>query len=210
MNIQDFMVCIKNGQIPPSPPDGTTRSGNILNYDSEMWTLFLEARNECTEKGMWLIVDKIWTKILANWIKGRKIVEVMAGGGWVAKALSEHGVSIIATDNFSWIKHQHNNMVPVYPVKKVEAVRAAKTILAEVLLVSWPPYGDNRIVKVCEAWGSDRPIIYIGETGGGCNAPEEFFDNLQLIEVIPDIPLMSWYGIHDTILIGRYIRKELA
>ena len=79
-----------------------------------------------------------------------------------------------------------------------------RSIAADVLLVSWPPYEDDTIIKVCRTWGPNRPIIYIGEHDGGCNAPAEFFDHFQEIDNQPNIPLMSWDGIHDYVLIGFF------
>ena len=47
---------------------------------------------------MWSLVDSVWTRDLADWIDQRICLEVMAGASWLAKALSAHGSSLVATD----------------------------------------------------------------------------------------------------------------
>ena len=73
-----------------------------------------------------------------------------------------------------------------------------------ILVVSWPPYESNTIVEVCEEWGLERPIVYIGEDQGGCNAPDAFFDKFDKDEEAPHMPLLAWPGIHDYVAIGYW------
>lgn len=156
------------------------------------------------------MVDLHWTKVLADWIETRKVLEVMAGGGWIAKAMHKHGVEIIATDNFSWAGVQHKEQ-PVFPVECLGAIEAVeKYCVAEVLLISWPPYESRDIIDVCNAWRTKRPIIYIGEGYGGRNAPEEFFDHFKEIENTPSIPMQRWSGLNDYVEIGHWGKSAIA
>lgn len=206
MKIRDFIKCIKNRDIPPEPPDLTAESGSITDFmphNAKDLVLCYQARRQCLEVGMWSIVDKIWTKKLSDWIGRRKVLEVMAGGGWTAKALHEFGVNVVVTDDFSWTKSMHKGMKPVFTtMKKIDAVKAAKEIDADILLVSWPPHDDPTIIKVCNTWGTKRPIIYIGEPVGGCTAHSNFFIGFKPIKRCPAIPLMCWPGLHDFVDIG--------
>ena len=205
MDIDAFMHCIKHGKIPPSAPDGMDEHGWARPkwYDSDShrgWT----ARTECTERGMWAIVDRPLAQALATYIDGRQVLEIMAGAGWLAKALSDEGVSIIATDSQEW-DARHDKMARVYPVEQLEASEAiAHYPHAEVLIVSWPPYGEGAVVEAGQCWGSGRPIIYIGEGQGGCNAPDEWWDHFDH-DASVQIALMSWCGMHDHVWVGYWI-----
>lgn len=202
MNLKSYLTCIKNGQIPAEAPDGLTPGGygwNTLGME------YYEARSECTRRGLWMVIAQDWTKNLAQWIGSRKVIEVMAGGGWLAKALAEQGIDIVATDDYTW-DDRHKQMKRLYPVRKMTATRAAH-LPGDILLVSWPPYGDKAICRACKVWGSNRPILYLGEDKGGCNAPDLFFQNFQPIEH-PDFGLVSWDGIHDEIQIGYWRPAE--
>jgi len=203
ISLESFLTYIREYKIPPSPPEGSSSMGSIgVNYKETD-----NAREECTDRGMWAIVDKVWTKQLADWIGGRGVLEIMAGAGWLAKALSDYGVNIIATDSGGWDK-RHSKMKLLFPIEKLEGGQAIKKYQnAEILLVSWPPYGDHTICKICKEWGGLRPIIYIGEGYIGCNAPSEFFDNFASEKSI-NFSLMSWPTIHNCVSIGYYKNKN--
>ena len=197
IKIEKFIKYLKSGEIPPEPPVGTSLYGRKFSIETER-------RSEATERGMWAIVDKIWTKNLANWIGNKKCLEVMAGAGWLAKALNEYEIDIIATDNGEWDK-RHSKMIFVHNIEKLSGIKAVKKYSnRDILIVSWPPYEETEICQICKKWGSKKPIIYIGEGVEGCNAPNEFFNNFQKIDDPPEIPWMAWNGIHDSVIIGYY------
>jgi hypothetical protein len=208
MPLEDFMTCITNGDIPPEPPDG------LLTGDDGAWSPaldaaqtygdFLRARTACLEQGMWAIVDRRWTAELAQWLGARRVLEIMAGRGWLAKALTLHGIQVSASDDGSWAGRQAS-LTPLCEVQPLDALAAVYTLgeQAEVLLVSWPPAGDPALCQVAAAWGGDRPIVYLGEGRGGRNAPAAFFDALPLVEAL-EFSLPSWYGFHDAVWIGHY------
>ena len=199
MHIDTFLRYVNRGLIPPESPDGLDEHGH------SMLTRNYKARDSCTARGMWAIVTLAWTERLAEWIEGRNVLEIMAGAGWLAKAFNHYGVDVKATDNGDW-DDRHDKMKMVYPVEKFEASKAVEKYneWADVLVVSWPPYGEQAICDACDAWGSERPIVYIGESDGGCNAPDEFWKRFRESQDAPSVPLMSWSGVHDRVFIGRY------
>jgi hypothetical protein len=204
---------IKKGTIPmKAPPEvkgfllrGVKRTS--IDYDKPLGAAepYRNFRDECTDHGMWTVVDMTWTQKLAREIKDRSVLEIMAGGGHLAKALSAHGVDIIATDNFSWAPKRHKHP-PVHPVEKMDARKAVKKYPRDILLVSWPPYEDDTICEACDLWGTEKLIIYIGEGDGGCNATDEFFELFDIIHEKLHLP--QWEHIHDIILIGQWTRKK--
>ena len=195
MRLENFLSCVERGEIPDESPDGLDTYGHI----TMPYVSYSEARSVCTKHGMWAIVTKALARHLASWIGDRTVLEIMSGPGWLAKALHESGVQIGATDNGSW--NTRHSLAPIlFPVMQMDCVEAVRTIAADVLLVSWPPYDDDAICHAAELWG--KPIIYIGEDYGGCNAPDEFFNRFSCER--SDIPLFSWPGLHDGIYIGYY------
>lgn len=191
LSTTEFIEYLDKGEIPPSPP--------IL--DRRRLEDF-QARGAATKRGMWALVYKDFARELAAWIGDRKVLEVMAGRGWLAKALSDEGIEIVATDDNSW-DNRHSKAAPVFPVRPIDAVEAVLEVEADVLIMSWPPYGDEIATRVLEAWGESGPIVYIGEGYGGCNAPDSFFQRWRSLSVV--IPLASWDGLHDGVDIGYYV-----
>jgi len=62
----------------------------------------------------------------------------------------------------------------------VEKIEYGKNV--DVLIMSWPPYTDEVVVKVLRKMREVNPsciMVYIGEKEGGCNASEEFFPFLK-------------------------------
>jgi len=210
MHLDDFLELIYAGEIPPEPPTFLDQHGHcnaLYRAEKHIYMDYMVARSSCTERGMWAIVTMDWTAQLAEWIGNRKVLEIMAGRGWLAKALSAHGVDIVATDNNSWDeRHSKSKCIwPVVPMGALEAVEHADDFDADILIVSWPPYGDDTVCTACDAWKIEKPIVYIGEGDGGCNAPDRFWQHFEMLDDAPDIPLMSWDGIHDHIFIGHYV-----
>jgi hypothetical protein len=184
-----FITCLIKGEIPEAPPEA------LDGY---------EYRKIATERNMWAIVTQDWVKELAEWIGDQTVLEIMSGAGWLAKALYSEGIKILATDNYSW---KHYNKKLVFDVKVLDGISAVKDFKNQynLLLVSWPPYDKDQICRICEEWGEEKPIIYIGEHEGGCNAVDEFFQHFDFFETF-DIP--QWFGMHDELMIGYY-KKEV-
>ena len=187
---KQFLATVQDGEIP-----------ELFNVSPSEWQENHILRRELTKIGMWAIVDKSWTKHLADdEIKGRKCLEVMAGNGYLSKALSEHGVDIIATDDKSWDGMNHD----VFDVEKLSGVESIEKYgdNCDILIVSWPPYEDPEINEICRKWGKDKRIIFIGEGCGGCTADDTFFDNFEYEDSSVDLP--SYWGINDYIFVGYY------
>ena len=198
MRLEDYVAHVEGGRIPPGPPYVLTfhgQGGHGIEY--------YEARETCIKRGMWSVVDLRWTRTLAKWIGDRKVLEIMSGPGWLAKALMFHGVDVVATDNGSW-SERHSKAAPLCVVLPMDAVEAVEKLGPEmdVLLVSWPPYEETDVCRALEKWG-DKPVIYIGEGEGGCGPPGEFWSHFEKTDA-PEFPMVSWYGLHDYVQIGTY------
>lgn len=202
-----FVEDVEAGVVPDCFP-------SISWMDHDALSDCMEGRRKCTRLGMWAIVDMSWTAKLAEFIGERKVLEIMAGAGWLAKALESHGVDIVATDSGTWAKvsstgySRHSTQAggkAIYPVLEVEAVDAIESVMADILIVSWPPLGDTRILKALDAWGEERPVIYIGEGFEGCCACDEFFKRFIEGNSI-HIKMPKWDCIHDYLSVGRWTK----
>jgi hypothetical protein len=195
--IHKFLIYLEKNQIPPAPPECASPGGHDFKLDNI--DLKYEGRRAATKRNMWAIVDQVWTKQLADWIGNRRCLEVMAGAGWLTKALNNYGINIIATD---FICHQYKM---VFDIKQMCASTAVKKYAdRDILIMSWPPYSSNIDIITAKLWGSNKPIVYIGEGQNGCTGTEKFWQHFEVIEDHPQIDLMAWPGIHDYVFIGHY------
>lgn len=95
-------------------------------------------------------------------LRGKRVLEVFAGNGLLAKGLTERGVDIRSTSLFSGIDGHDQGMH--FPVEKIEASDAVDRYgpWADALLMSWPP-ANEAAAKCVVRWGKDRDVIFIGE-----------------------------------------------
>ena len=166
-------------------------------------------KEEWHQKGMYAFVCWQWVTPLAQWIGKRTVLEVMSGAGWLAKALRERGVSIIATDDDSWagIKKWEK----VSEIEVLDATEAVKTYGrgAEIMIISWPYMDDDghQAIKALYEINPEALIIYIGEWAG-CTANEDFLNHFDVVEDkefnLISKEYFSWPGLHDSLYLGRY------
>lgn len=209
MDIDSFLNCVRTGTIPPTPPPAAWLDSNSLAYidmREKIGWCDKDPRRECNRHGMWAIVTVKFAKDLAGWIGNRKVLEIMAGRGWLAKALQEQGVDVLPTDNNSW-NDRHDACHDLVPIVRLGALAAVRHLSSDrdILLVSWPPYDKTAISYACSAWGPERPIIYIGEGDGGCNAASSFWRHFHTVGDHSDIPFAQWWAMHDDVHIGHYV-----
>lgn len=128
---------------------------------------------------------------LARRLKGKRVLEVYAGNGYLASLLRSRGVDMVATTLFSGHDgHEQGMLSEVINMNVVEAVATLGGDF-DILLVSWPTTSEE-LLKATRLWGA-KPIVFIGEVynhdllhGGyaGC-ASDAFFlavDTLENIE----------------------------
>ena len=183
-------------------------------YPKEISVLFsfeyniMGYRDAYTKYCSWCLVSKSWIRILAELLRGKKCIEIMAGKGLISYALQQEGVNIKASDDCSWgtpVKY-----TDVETKDAVEAIRDEKEL--DYVLCSWPPYDEYDICEVAKIMALKHPkakLIYIGEEYG-CNAPDEFFNIVSLCEgkdgkIVEraNERFMQFGGIHDYIALYK-------
>jgi hypothetical protein len=96
-----------------------------------------------------------------------KVVEVMAGCGWLSANLQKMGIHIEPSDNFSW-RHPWSRHTEVKTQDAVEAVKDADTII-----MVWP-YHDDGALKVMHAMKVGATLLYCGEDTGVVTGHPDF------------------------------------
>jgi hypothetical protein len=81
MKLKDFLHCVENGIVPPEAPDVLSVGGFDFRGAASIGAT--QARHFCIDYGMWAIVTQSWTARLAEWINGSRVLEIMAGYGWL-------------------------------------------------------------------------------------------------------------------------------
>jgi len=89
-------------------------------------------------QGIYCFYSRALIKALAGLINRRSCLEIAAGDGTLASLLTEAGVPVTATDDYSWT---HAIQYPGQ-VEKLGAKEALEKYQPRVVLCSWPPPGN--------------------------------------------------------------------
>lgn len=128
---------------------------------------------------------------LAQYLAGKRVLEVFAGNGLLAAHLAERKVMVTATSLFSGMDCSINGLY--HPVEELSAVDAAGKYREthDVLLMSWPTVTDEAY------WAArimGKPVVIIGEYTdyaqsllGGC-ATDEFWARATTVKVFSTYP----------------------
>jgi len=123
---------------------------------------------------------------LGNFLKGKQVLEIFAGNGYLSGCLAERGIAVKATTIFSG--HDSHRGGLYHPVTERKASLAVIEFgeAADVLLMCWPTTTWDALLAV-QLWGPSKDIVFIGEITnyakghlGGC-ATDEFFDAITVL-----------------------------
>ena len=149
-----------------------------------------------------------WIRPMAEHLKGKKVLDVMAGNGLVSLCLKHCGVDIDACDRDKGTKNNYSRFTcfdyPISPGEDFIVEQAKHAIVYDTVLLIWPPYiGDGSDKVICDNFLKSNPdgeIIFIGENVGGCTGSDEFFENYHLepLQGVDEYYIPDW-GIYDGI-----------
>lgn len=133
-------------------------------------------------------------------------VSIGAGLAYTESLAIKAGADIIATDieptkNNSWCQGEC-----YCEVEKIEATAAVEKYSDRNVFMAWPPYNTSMAYDVASRIQPGKYLLYVGESGGGCNGDDNFFNFLyeNFVEV-EDIMIPRWSGIYDNAVL--YQRK---
>jgi hypothetical protein len=124
---------------------------------------------------------------MADWIGNRRVLEVFAGNGLLAKKLRDRGIDITPTTLFQ--SHDQHEKGMHCEVEELSAIQAVHKYAADmdILLMAWPVPTEAASAASVE-WGEDKPIFFIGEVTdlsinqlGGC-ASDSFFEMTKVTQ----------------------------
>jgi len=136
--------------------------------------------------------------------KIKRIIEPFAGRGLLRKFTMNPTIT-------SW--HAYDRSPPKDSgVIRVNVQQVLKSILPgemDAIVVSWVPYNGKEDLALLRASKKHQlPILWIGESWGGCTGSERFWDALDKQGFDTDyhehgVDVQRWYGINDQFMVIR-------
>jgi hypothetical protein len=194
-----YVEALERGEVPVDAPSAL--------LSSEWYGDGLHGHRDRAVRATWPCLAGSWIDRLAGFLVGRRVLEIMAGSGLLARELAARGLEVRATDSGTWRTFSDGPMRGhpfFYPVEIHEAKAAVVSNPdAQALVVSWPPYHDESASAALKAWKRRGPVAYVGELGEGCNATERFFKTLYAGYDLEEVAIPQWPGLHDVLALAR-------
>ena len=164
-------------------------------------------RDKYIKKYGFSLLSNSFLDILSDEFRGKKIIEVGSGSGWLAHNLQKKGIDIVATD-INVQKNSYGFVEKFTDVLEVDSKEFIKNNNYDCILMSWPDYSTSFAYNILKNMKINKTLIYIGESYGGCTADDNFFDLLEQKAVLNDSLSISlnrhynqWSGLHDRVFI---------
>lgn len=198
--IVDLLVRHKIPDQYPPAETGEFSGLNELGADSTLY------RNHIVCNSGFALLANDWIRPLAQWIGGRRCLEIMAGSGALSYALAQSGVDIIATDDGSWAaEYESWFSAPWTTVERLDCLEAIARYAQDCSFVicSWPymDEGAYNALQELRAVNPNAAFLYIGEWKCGVTADAQFFNAVvpvadkQFAAAVTSFKSMC--GIHD-------------
>lgn len=176
----------------------TTLTGNIEAFSSTF-----SARDKLVKQYAWAVPSD---EALARIAKLSPIIEVGAGAGYWAALLQRHGAIVEAFDGEPPKSGENGwgHTVAYFDVQQGDHTALVGSA-HKTLFLCWPPM--TSMALDCLTAFEGKTVVYIGESGGGCTATDEFHEKLEAeFERVEQIDIPQWYGLHD--YVGIWNRKD--
>jgi hypothetical protein len=202
MEMRTILSFLQHKQIPLRYPSYIEKNFMAMNY-----------RERFNRAMGFSLISEDWINPLARYMKKNLIknkpmtLEIMAGSGCWAKALTDKGLAVRATDNDSWVWKWSKWT----PVEKMNALDAIRKYIAtcSYMLCSWAYMNDDLYdaLILMRELNPQCKLIYIGESFSGCTANAKFFDSIEDVSDSTFLRAVSrykkWIGLHDRVRIGK-------
>lgn len=123
-----------------------------------LWPLVVDRRKVMPlvqERGIYCFYSRELIASLARRLAGQECLEVAAGDGALSRLLSEAGLSVRATDDYSWTRVPH----AAERVERLDAVAALKQYPVPVVLCCFPPPGNGFEKRILAARHVRRYVV---------------------------------------------------
>lgn len=140
--------------------DGLVRKPASLFWFNLLWPLLPQKKllmPLVQPEGIYCFYSRQLIDRLVELIASRPCLEIAAGDGTLTRFLADRGISITASDDYSWQHEVHYSEIVV----KKDAGTALREYAPEVVLCSWPPAG-NRFEQQVFRTKSVQLYIVIG------------------------------------------------
>ncbi|UQS84557.1 SAM-dependent methyltransferase [Apilactobacillus apisilvae] len=184
-DIQDEIFNSINNKYPIGDPEGDKLWNKYVDNLPKLDEDLRSFRDYLEDKyGMWAYISAPFVNEIAKNLHG-KVLEVMAGNGYISKNLREAGIDVICTDSLSWQKENETGKHLVTDVEKLDANAAFDKYHHDIkyIIMCWSPDGldiDWQLLHRIRESKENIELIVIGEKDGATNS-KKFWQNAKFV-----------------------------
>lgn len=201
-----------NNDIPTSSELKEWFNAPVESFDITKFTVHWEFREAYIANIAFPLYTTEVISTLLCFLRGKKVLEVGSGIGYLAHVLSEKGIDITTIDNLS-TKYCFGRNLIIKCDKQVLAFGKIKSKY-DVVIMSWPDYESVFASRIISEMHKGQVLIYQGEGWGGCTGNDKFFRKLNKsfreIDILSDKlnhHHVQFNGIHDWWYVYRKIKN---
>ena len=171
----------------------------------------VRAENDPRRRYAWAVPTKDAVRALAEFARGRGLIEIGAGLGYWASLLNAAGADVAAYDieplgDDTFFLADASPHFPVQAGGTEMAARAGR----RVLFLCWPPMDDPMAAEALAAYPGTR-LAYAGEDEDGCTGDDGFFRLLKRDWRLTDrIDLPLWQMTYDSLTFWKRVRGRCS
>lgn len=197
-----FSEMLENGLVP----DEIRREFDIDSFKL-LYDMHLKRDSYIGRFGFVVVSERLISS-LSESLRGRSVIEVGAGTGFLSKKLQDSGIDVHATDAKPFNESQYGFGKTHTEIEIIDGASAIARRHYDDVILSWPSYSTEFATETLLAMKPGQRLHYCGEGYGGCTASDSFFDLLDEKAVINEALTslirpngLSWPGIHDEWLV---------
>lgn len=163
----------------------------------------------------WGVVTDEQAAVLSVFLRGKTVIEVCSGTGFLAAHLRNKGVkNYLAFDNFSLCFPSSERVNYGSVNRNIHSVTIAK---AEAIVMCWPNYDSNLAERVVKKMRKGQYLIYQGEGHGGCTGNSKFFKQILNENKFQEMTYLTeklnsfqarWCGLHDYFMVYKKLTNR--
>lgn len=177
-DIQDEIYTTINQTYAANDPKGDQIWNELSNNLPKLDQLIRSYRDYLEDHyGMWAYISAPFVQDISKYVKDKKVLEVMAGNGYISKGLKNLGTTVYPTDSLAWTSENQTGKKPVIDVEPLDALAAIEKYqdTVDYVIMSWSPDGDpidQQILEAIRKADHKLQLIVIGEKDGATNTTD--------------------------------------
>lgn len=177
-DIQDEIYTTINQNYAANDPKGDQIWNELSNNLPKLDQLIRSYRDYLEDHyGMWAYISAPFVQDISEYVKDKKVLEVMAGNGYISKGLKNLGTTVYPTDSLAWTSENQTGKKPVIDVESLDALAAIEKYqnTVDYVIMSWSPDGDpidQQILEAIRKADHKLQLIVIGEKDGATNTTD--------------------------------------